>query len=170
MVKHIFAVVLAAALAASAFAAGADALRLPNPLRHVAAGQWVRYRLNTLFGVAEQKHTVLGVDGSGDDALITIKTETILDGETVDEREVVSTYRKILDDQASALDDAENPSAEPCDTEACGATFPAVAVRYTREGQNYTLFLSDEIPLAGVVRLVMEGTEDPVMELIDFGD
>ncbi len=159
----------AAVLAASAGAAGADAPLLPNPLRRVAAGQWVRYRLNVLFGAAEQRQTVVAVSGVGDEAIITIRTEMILDGETVDEREETATYKKLLDDQAAALAEAENSSVAPRATEFAGAAVDAVAVRYTQDGENYTLLLSDDIPLFGVIRLLREGTEEPLVELLDFG-
>lgn len=167
---------IALALAAGSVAAAnpaaraADAPELPNPLRRLRAGQWALYRVNTLFGAAEQKQTVTAVSGEGDGRIVTIKTEIRLDDEVVDEREEASTYGKLLSDQTAALDDAENPSAEHCETEAGGATVAATAVRYTQDGKQYTLFLSEEIPLSGVIRLVEEGTEEPVVELIDFGE
>lgn len=163
------AVVLAIIIAAAASAADAADVELPNPLRNVAAGQWVRYRVNTLFGTAEQKQTVVAVTGGGDEAVITIRTEVSLDGEVMDEREEATTYRKLLDEQAAALDGAENRSSAGTEAEIGGATFDAVAVSYTQDGQKYTLLLSGDVPLAGVVRLVAEGAEEPVVELIDFG-
>jgi hypothetical protein len=163
-------VLLACMLIASAAVRGEDAPALPNPLRNVRAGQWARYRVNTLFGTAEQRQTVVAVSGNGDEAVITIRTEMSLDGEIVDEREEAATYAKLLAEQAAALDGTENQSVSEREIPVAGASIPAVAVRYTQDGEEYTLFLSEDIPLAGVIRLVREGSGEPVVELIDYGE
>ena len=171
MVKRLLPV-LAFVLAAAVSAPAAETLgaQLPNPLKNVKPGQWARYRVNTLFGVAEQKQTVVSVEGDGDDRVITIKTEMSLDDEVVDEREEATTYRKLLDEQAAALEEVENAVAAPCETTLAGTTVSAVSVTYAQDGQKYTLFLSENIPLAGVIRLEAEDAEEPVVEIIDFGD
>lgn len=172
MVRRVLSVfVVALAVSAAAWAAeDAPVSQLPNSLKSVKAGQWARYRVNTLFGVAEQKQTVVDVSGTGDDRLVTIRTEMSLDDEIVDSREETATYRKLLDDQAAALEEIDNVAIAPCETALGTITVPGVEIGYTRDGLKYTLRLSETIPLAGVIRLEAEGAEEPLVELIDFGD
>lgn len=150
-------------------AAAAETATLPNPLRTAHPGQWVRYRINTLFGHAEQKQTLLKIDGEGDDRIFTIKSEMIIDNEPVDERTDSITYEQALAEQESALEDASGISMKSEVSELNGTKFESLRIEFHQDGKKCRLILSDSIPLVGMVRLEIEGTDDPVMELLDFG-
>ncbi len=169
-VKTLLPILFAALCLAPASAAADAPPDLPNPLLRLRAGQWTRYRVHTLFGEAEQRQTVVSTAGEGDDRLVRIRTEMSLDGEVVDEREETSTYAKLLSEQSAALEGAEETTVEACEVTVGGVTFAATAVRYTQDGMRYALFLSGDVPLAGVLLLTAGDGETPVMELLDFGE
>lgn len=153
----------------SAVHAGETA-EIPNPLRNVKPGQWVQYRINTLFGLAEQKQTVVSIQGEGDERLLTIKSEMSIDGEVVDEQEETVTYKAALREQEESLKDAEKVEIFAVQTDVKGEQIPAVRVDFTQDGQSCHLYMSERIPLVGMIRLLIDGMDDPAMELIDFGE
>lgn len=154
---------------ATGFATAAETETLPNPLRTAHVGQWVRYRINTLFGQAEQKQTLLKIEGEGEDRIFTIKSEMAIDEEHVDERTDSITYEQALAEQESALEDATNVSMKNVTYEFNGEKFDSVLVEFLQEGKKCRLQLSESVPLVGMLRLEIEGVDEPVMELIDFG-
>ena len=166
-----FAVVVALCMTvASGCALAGEKVEMPNPLKNLKAGQWVHYRINTLFGIAEQKQTVVSVQGEGDDRLITIKSEMSIDGEVVDEQEDTVTFKAALQEQEESLNEAENVEYFAVQTDVKGEQIPAVRVDFTQDGQTCHLYMSERIPLVGMIRLLVDGMDEPAMELLDFGE
>lgn len=164
----LFTLCLAASAVASA--ASADTATLPNPLKDVKAGQWVVYRINTLFGAAEQKQTVENVEGVGDERVFTIKTEMSIEDELVDERTDNITYKQAMEEQDKALAEAEDVDIANTQVDVKGAKMDAVQVSFSQDGTKCTLFLSERVPLVGMIRMEVEGMDEPAMELLDFGE
>lgn len=154
---------------AMAFAADIDVDLLPNPLSTARPGQWVQYRINTLFGVAEQKQTLVKVDGQGAERVFTIKSEMTVDNEVVDERTDSITYEQAMAEQDSALEDAENVTINSETITFKDITLDCVVVAFLQDGKQCRLLMSDRIPLVGMVRMDVEGMDEPAMELMDFG-
>lgn len=150
-------------------ATAAETQTLPNPLRTAHPGQWVRYRINTLFGHAEQKQTLLKIDGEGDERIFTIKSEMAIDDEHVDERIDNITYEQALSEQESALEDATNISVKNASSEFNGTILDSILVEFHQDDKKCRLLLSEAVPLVGMIRLEIEGMDEPAMELIDFG-
>lgn len=169
-------VVLAAvpAFAVSPSAAAGDAVAsiesLPNSLKNARVGQWVRYRIVTLFGTADQKQTLVGIDGEGDDRVLTIKSEMTIDDELVDERTESITYRQAVEEQERALAEAEGIRIERETVDFEGTALDAARVEFVQDGNACVLYLSETVPIVGMIRMTVEGLEGPSMELIDFGD
>ncbi len=163
-------VCLTLAVAAGAVAGDSAVAALPNPLKHVQPGQWVVYRIQTLFGELIQKQTVLDVAGQGDERTFTIKTEMSVDDEVMDERTDTVTYERALEEQEEALKQAGNVDIAARKISFKGRDIDAVEVSFTDgEGQKCRLYLSENVPLVGVIRMEIEGQEEPSMELVDFG-
>lgn len=161
--------------AASAFAVAApllagDAPPLPNSLKNARVGQWVVYRINTLFGTADQKQTITAIDGEGDDRVLTIKSEMSIDGEPVDERTDSVTYLQAAREQEEALAGAENIRVKNDAIEFKGAPMDAARVDFVQDGNDCVLYLSEKVPLVGMIRMTVEGQDGPSMELLDFGE
>lgn len=173
MPKRLLVVFAALALtAASVVAADAapDIASLPNPLKNAKVGQWVVYRINTLFGIADQKQTLLGIEGEGDERVLTIKSEMTIDDELVDERTDAITYKQAIEEQERALRDAEQLRIASATLEFKGTRYDVVEVDFVQDGKRSVLYLSEKVPLVGMVRLTTEDQEEPVMALIDFGE
>lgn len=154
--------------AAGAFAADLDSL--PNPLAAIRPGQWVEYRHNLVFGMAEQRQKVLAVEGEGDERVITIESVMTMDGEVVDERVESITYGQALLDQRQSLADAAELSIAPAGIRVKDGSVDGVKVEFVQDDNRFTLYLSDRIPITGVARMEVEGVDDPVLELVDFGE
>ncbi len=153
-----------------AHAADSALAALPNPLKHVQPGQWVVYRIQTMFGEINQKQTILDIAGSGDERTFTIKTEMGIDGEIMDERTDTVTYQRALEEQEEALKQAGDVSISDKKITFKGRDIEAVEVVFTdEEGQKCRLYLSENVPLVGVIRMEIDGAEEPAMELVDFG-
>lgn len=162
------AAILALALAPAALAADID--QLPNPLANVKVGQWLEHRHNTAFGSAEQKQRITAVVGEGDDKVITAESVMTMDGEVVDEREESITYGAATEQQRDSLKDAEGLVITPVAIEVKDTTVDGVRVDFVQDETRFSLYLSDSIPITGVVRMEVEGMEEPVLELLDYGE
>lgn len=171
MSKRFALLALLMAFAAFSAPAGESATaNLPNPLKNAKAGQWVHYRVNTLFGTADQKQTLVGVDGEGDDRVLSIKTEMSIDDEVVDERTDAITYGAAMEEQERALSESENVRVSNTSVDFKGTKMDAVRVEFIQDEQRCVLIMSDQIPLVGMIRMEIEGQDEPVMELLDFGE
>lgn len=162
------AAIFALALAPAALAADID--DLPNPLATVRVGQWLEYRHNTAFGSAEQRQKITAVVGEGDDKVITTESVMTMDGEVVDEREESITYGAAMEQQRESLKGVEGLAISPTSIEVKDKTVNGVRVDFTQDEMRFSLYLSDTVPITGVVRMEVEGAEEPVLELIDFGE
>ncbi len=164
-------VLAGAVLCPSAAAGDADAAAtLPNSLENAKAGQWVLYRINTLFGMADQKQTLVAVDGEGDDRVLIIKSEMSIDGELVDERTDSITYSQAVEEQETALAEAENLRIGRASIDFRGTPLDAVRVDFVQDGNACVLYLSEKVPLVGMICMTVEGQDGPSMELLDFGE
>ncbi len=161
--------VAATAVAAGAEAAAPDLAALPKPLKDARVGQWVQYRIITLFGSAEQKQTLMGIEGEGDERVLTIKSEMTIDDELVDERTDAITYKQALEEQERALRDSGQIRIKNAALDFKGGRYDVVEVDFVQDDKRCVLYLSEKVPLIGMIRMTMEEREEPVMELVDFG-
>lgn len=156
--------------AAFAGAARAEDVTLPNPLKNVKTGQWIKLRMFTLFGYAEQVQRVVNIQGEGDERVITVNTEVNVDGEVVNSEETSIAYQQAVDEQMTAFDDAEDVKYSNITTTVNGKQMSAVQIDFVQDGQKCTLVLSEEVPLTGMIRIEIDGMDEPAMELLDFGE
>ncbi|MCD8351073.1 MAG: hypothetical protein LUC93_10735 [Planctomycetaceae bacterium] len=159
----VFSTVFAAAVAA-------DVPPLPNSLATVRPGQWVRYRHRTEYGVADQKQAILAVEGEGDDQVISIESVMTIEDEIVDERTETVTYGVAMEEQRRALADAADLTVTPVVIPFNGRDLPGVRVEFRTSEGRFSLLLSDLVPLSGVIRMEEDGVDEPVMELLEFGE
>ncbi len=143
---------------------------LPNPLSTVRAGQWLQYRNNTVFGPAAQKQRVVSVEGEGEEMIITTETVMVMDDEVVDERTESLTYGAALRQQRDSLADAADLVVTPARIKVKGRMVDGFKVAFTQEDGKFSLYLAAIVPITGVVRMEMEGAEEPILELVDFGE
>lgn len=155
-------------LVVAAAAPAADTSLLPNPLKDAKAGQWVSYKVMIMGVEAEQKQSIAKVTGEGDDRVFTMKVEILVDGTVMQSEETDLSYRDAVAEQLSAFDDQE-ADIQPTEVEIKGEVVKGVVVAFTQEDMNCKLFLSEYVPVAGIVKMEVEGLDEPVMELADFG-
>ena len=151
-------------------ALSADRPDLPSSLARLKEGQWVLMRVTADFGNAELKHTVLSITDTGDDKVINIRTEMSMDGELVDSRDDNITLSRLQEDQDEALNSMDFVSVLPTQVELKGVTVDAVEAEFVNEGKKCRFILTDKVPLIAMVRMEVENEEEPMRELIDFGE
>ena len=169
MFRAIAAILVSAAIACGAGMAG-ESRELPNPLENAKAGQWVQVRMQTMFGPMEQKQTVLGVQGEGDERVVTLKAEYIDDGEVVDSKEDSISINMAREEQNEVLRNAAEVEYTDVKVDLKGESVDATRVTFTQEGERYTLYLCDRVPVVGMIRLEVEGMEEPGLMVVDFGE
>lgn len=150
-----------------AFAANAP---LPNPLSTVREGQWVSYKVVLMGMEAEQRQSIVGVTGTGDDRILTMKVEILLDGQVVQSDEHKVTYQNAVAEQLRAFDDSPDTIVTATRVMVKDREVDGVRVDFVEDGLACKLFLSESVPVVGIVRMEIEGFDGPVMELLDFGE
>lgn len=160
---------LLAALGLSARAA--DASNIPNPLKNIKEGQWAELRISTPEGDLIRKQTLLSIEGEGGDRVLTFMISLHLDGELVDEGEQQITYDAAMAEQERSLAGAEDMTISNVKAVLPGgAEVDAVLVSFTQDDTRFSLYLTESVPIVGLVKMLVDGIEEPVMELIGFGE
>lgn len=162
---------VAALLLVSALsAAAADAL--PNPLKNIKVGQWVEYRIYTPDGDITRKQTLTAIDGEGDDRVLTFKISLHFEGEPLDEGEQQITYGAAVKEQEDSMNGADGVTVTKVKTAmpGSGEEIDAVLVTFVQEDTRFSLYMSEDIPIVGMVKMMVDGMEEPAMELIGFGE
>ena len=142
----------------------------PDRLPKAKAGEWVMFKL---MGGMQQKQTITDIKGSGDDMEVTIKTEVIMNGATASTAEQTIKVGEMKKMQADAKAQADASGAKVAysneTVEVKGKKFDAVVVTTEVQGMTAKTYMSDEMPVGGIIKMYTTGMAEPVMEVIDFG-
>lgn len=161
--------VLCMAVAAMVFACAAQAAdfsKLPDPTKNVKAGQWVSYKV---MGGMEQKHSITNVEGSGDDRVITLKMETIMNGQAMGGEEQKIPLKNSRAAQEEAWKAAPDAKISDVKVTVNGKEYDAVLLEMTNQGMTTKMYMSEKVPVTGIVKMEVTGMPGPMMELVDFG-
>ena len=149
---------------------GMDASELPNPLRNCQIGQWVLYKIQIMGVEAEQKQSIIAIEGTGDDRFLTMRVEILVEGLVAESEAERVSYKDAVAELRSAFKDNPDARFERVTMQVKGQDVDAVKVSYVDEGIENRIYLSEVVPIVGIVKLEVESEEGAVMELIDFGD
>lgn len=147
------------------FAQAADFSKIPNALKDAKEGQWVSY---TSMGGMEQKQSITKIEGEGDERVITVKTEIIMGGNAIQSSETAVS----LKDAKAAQEEAwkADPDVKISETKvtAGGKDYNAVLIESTVEGATTKLYMSEEIPVSGIIKIETSAMPGPIMEVKEF--
>lgn len=149
-------------------AGAVDYAQLPNPLKIVRVGQWASYPVSWEESEGVQKDTLVAIEGDGDARVLKTTREIIVDGKVVESEERTFTYSEAVADLHSLFDEAEDATASPVKYDVNGREIDCVLVTFTDGSTECKLYLSEEIPLTGIVRFEVEGLDKPIMAVKGF--
>lgn len=171
MLKRCF-LVLAALVAVSCAARGEDEEEyyIPNPLAEARVGDWVRY-VASADGHQEQRMTVVGRQGEGDELKITVKYEVYSQGKLLASNQTVHGVKDFANElpesgHATVTVDEEEVTIKGKPV-ACTVVHIEDEARDGKAGRTREWYLSDDIPIYGVVKQVENG--ENTSSLIDYG-
>lgn len=145
-----------------------DVKDLPNPLKRVKAGQWVRYRL---MGEVEQKQTVLSVTVVDGDTEFVVKYETKDPNLDIPDMTETHSVKNLTEGFAETLLEG-NPTLSKTKITANGKEYDVVLLEIMDEEDGaLRSYLSEAIPITGLVRMEDDDEDDGlILEIIDFGE
>lgn len=163
MLKNVFLVVTAAVVTAG-MSLAADMSKIPQPLSKAKVGQFAAY--NTMGG-GEQKQSITAIEGTGDDQVITIKMEITAGGQSQSIEQKIP-LKNAKEQQAAAW--AASPDIKVTEGKVTvkGKEVSAVIIEFAQQGATSKIYMSDEIPVTGIVKMEMVGMPAPVMEITDY--
>lgn len=152
----------------TSLAGAVDHMQLPNPLKDIRVGQWATYPVSWDESEGIQKDTIIAIEGEGDARILTTIREIIVEGEMVDCEKRTFTYSEAVADMHSLFSEAEDATITPAKLGVNGREIDCVLVTFTDGSTECKLYLSEEIPLTGIVRFEVEGLDKPIMAVMGF--
>ena len=154
-------------VAFSVMAGAADFDKIPDPTKNMKEGQWVSY--NAMGGMT-QKTTITKMEGSGDDASITMKIEMSQGGNAMPAQEQTISLKDSKAMQQEAWKNSPDMKITEEKVTIGGKTYDAVVIEATNQGVSTKIFMSEEIPVTGILKMEVSGMPGPMMELAEFGN
>ncbi|MDL2207643.1 hypothetical protein LJB82_02855 [Desulfovibrio sp. OttesenSCG-928-M16] len=142
--------------------------QLPNPLKNIRVGQWASYPVSWEGSEGMQKDTLVGIEGEGDGRILKTTREIIVGGKVVNSEERTFTYSEAVADMRSLFDEAGDTTISPVKLDVNGKELDCILVNFTDGSTKCKLYLSEEIPLTGIVRFEVEGLDKPVMAVAGY--
>ncbi|MCC8189959.1 MAG: hypothetical protein LIP77_04870 [Planctomycetes bacterium] len=158
----IFAAVVVAVVS---LAPAADFTQLPQPLDNAKVGQWVSY---TVMGGSEQKQSITGIEGSGDEMTIIMTIESIMGGHVLQSQEMPVNLAEAKEmEQALRADNPDVVIREETVT-VNGKSYDALVVEVDTPNGTTKTYMSHEIPVTGLLKAEMG--DMVMMELSGYGE
>ncbi|MCC8190687.1 MAG: hypothetical protein LIP77_08645 [Planctomycetes bacterium] len=165
--------VLAAVLVVVGAAAAAAEIRLPSRIATATVGEWASYRLPDGY---IQKQTVIERDGTGPEAVVTVRIENIFDGEVIETKEISREAGEPEYVHQLSGDPAVTVDVSTREEVVHGQTLTATIIDVNKEydddddleNEVSEWVLSAEIPVFGMIRKVTNGQTE--FELIEYGE
>lgn len=159
--------VLAAFVAALALGVShaADLSRIPNPMKNAKAGQWVSY--SSAAGM-DQKQSITKVEGQGDDLIVTVKMEIMMGDTPLQANEVRISLKEAKAQQDAMMSMDPNVKISDAKVDIDGKTFDAILVELAVQGVTTKMYMSEDIPVTGVVKVETSVSPEPVMVIKDW--
>lgn len=147
---------------------GDDRPEIPNHLAKAKVGEWATYTYTGGAPGSYEKHIIVAVDGEGDAREVRLKIEHYADGKLESTEERTITMDSVAKGIAQLKERAKDISSERITIG--GRTINAVSIVVEKEdGKRRVIYVSDEVPATGMVKLWRSDPEKPSLELEDFG-
>lgn len=162
--KAILCVVAVCACATLAVAADATVKDIPLRLKKAKKGEWVQY--DTAAGMV-QKQTIVDITDKDDDTSFSIQTDLLMDGESLQSMTHVFSLKEAIEEQDGMGDDNTVTITTGKET-INGKEYDTVTIETTIEESTVQTVMSGEVPVTGIIRVVIDG--ETLLELDDFGE
>lgn len=155
------------AVCVSGLSMAIDVKDVPSSLDRAKVGQWVKYKI----AMGEQKQSITKVTGTGDDMELTVKYETKMMGQDFPASEQTFKIADIKENLANGLKSAEDVKVSKAKVTAGGKEYDVTKIESFENGKATRVYMSAAIPVTALVMMEAdEMGEDPVMELVEFGE
>lgn len=146
----------------------ADFSKIPSAIDKAKVGQWATY---TAVGGIEQKQSIIAVKGSGDDMVVTVKTEMSMAGQAMPAQEQEISLKAAKEMQQEAWKNNPDTKITEESVTVNGKSYDAIVVETVQEGMSVKIYMSEKVPVTGVIKMEMDMQGEPtsIMELVDFG-
>lgn len=165
-------IAVAAFLALSMFvAAGAADYVIPNRLAKAVAGEWTLMQTVAGDHMGEKiRFSVKSVIGVGEDAVVLIANERLdADGAVAEVDEVEVPLSRYAAKLRELEDNAKQVSRERLTIGDAAYTVYAVTWDDEESGREMKIWISDDIPVGGLMKSWSSDAAFPAVELVDFG-
>ena len=135
---------------------------IPNRLAAAKVGEWVLYKIP---GGYTQKQTVVKREGDGAAAKVTVRVDNIYEGQVANSHEMTDTAGTSFA-PLPPTDSGVKLSVSKEKITVKGKTIDAV--KLDKDNGESVWYLSPEIPVYGVIKVISHGSE--TCDLIDYGD
>ncbi len=162
--KAILCVVALCACITVAVAADATVADIPLRLKNAQKGEWVKY--NTASGMV-QKQTVVHITEKEDDTAYSIQTELSMDGESLQSMTHIFSLNEAIEEQGDMGDDDSVTVTRGTET-IDGKDYDTITIETVIEDSTVQTVMSEEIPVTGIIRVVING--EAFLELDSFGE
>lgn len=166
--------VLSVFLLSTLTVAAADGF-VPNRLAQAKVGEWTLMRHISGEHAGELiRFIVADRKGTGDDAVVVLRRERLDEnGEVADEREFELNLEKLSQRMAGIEDKAKQTSRERMTVKDKEMVVYAITwdQESRRDGNTYEMkmWVSEEVPVGGMVKNWSENPRFPASELVDYG-
>lgn len=148
-------------------AQAADFSKIPDTTKNVKKGQWVSYKT---MGGGSQKQTITDVTGTGDDREITFTIEMNMNGMSIPAQEQKISIKDSKAAQEKAWKEAPDTKITEDKITVNGKDFNVVIVETAQDGASVKIYMSEEVPVTGIVKMEMSAMPEPLMVLDSFGE
>lgn len=145
----------------------ADFSKIPDATKNAKVGQWVAY--NAMGGMT-QKQTITKIEGEGDDRVLTIKMEVMMGENVVQESEMQISLRESKAQQEAAIKADPDFKISDVKVNAAGKEIDAVLIESTTGGITTKMYMSEKIPVGGIVKVESSAMPQPLMEVKEYGE
>lgn len=148
-------------------AQAADFSKIPNPMKNAKTGQSVTY---TSMGGMEQKQSITAVEGSGDDLVVTVKTEVMMGGNAIQSDETKISLKDAKAQQEAAWQADPDVKISDAKVNVGGKDYNAVLIESTTQGITTKIYMSEEVPVSGILKMESSALPQPLMEVKEFSN
>lgn len=154
-------------LVAASTLCAADLGKIPTPMKRAKVGQWVVYKV---MGGMEQKQSITAIEGEGDARVVTVKMEMLMNGQPQMTQEQKIPLKDAVNSATSPWANSPDVKISEGKVAVKGKQVDGVIVEYSASGIASKLYMSDAVPVSGIVKMETTAMPEPLMEVVDFGE
>ncbi|MCD8349790.1 MAG: hypothetical protein LUC93_04180 [Planctomycetaceae bacterium] len=144
-----------------------DFSKIPDTTKNAKVGQWATY--STAAGMS-QKQTITEITGEGDDRVFTVRLDIMMGDNVIQSTDTVTSLRESKAQQAAAMEADPDVKITDVKVNAAGKEIDAVLVEFVAGGITTKMYMSEEIPVGGIVKIESSAMAQPLMEITGYGE